>query len=199
MGTSDYIEVLAKVLQACGDQTERKNQALESCPRCLSSRNPASWSKWIRWAEYAHNTVKVCLWIKASPVHSVGEDGSLWSPMPSATVVVVSGDRPAFSSSTPQHNMPLGPTVDKFQGQSIALGGRAGSPPESCPSMQPEAVRLRLPSTWRVHPTFHVSRGESPCACFPAACCSLHPRWFPDYITKPVGYLSVWLWEAVCG
>lgn len=40
-------------------QTERANQDLERVLRCLSSRNPSSWSQHLAWAEYAHNTLPV--------------------------------------------------------------------------------------------------------------------------------------------
>ena len=38
-------------------QTERVNQDLEGILRCYASNNPASWSKRLAWAEYAHNTL----------------------------------------------------------------------------------------------------------------------------------------------
>lgn len=38
-------------------QTERKNQDLETSLRCLASLNPATWSKYVMWVEYAHNTL----------------------------------------------------------------------------------------------------------------------------------------------
>ena len=38
-------------------QTERLNQELETCLRCLVSQNPASWSKNLVWVEYAHNSL----------------------------------------------------------------------------------------------------------------------------------------------
>uniref|UniRef100_A0A8C9ZTG8 Gypsy retrotransposon integrase-like protein 1 n=1 Tax=Sander lucioperca TaxID=283035 RepID=A0A8C9ZTG8_SANLU len=38
-------------------QSERLNQELEVGLRCLSSRNPASWSKQLIWVEYSHNTL----------------------------------------------------------------------------------------------------------------------------------------------
>ncbi|XP_043977886.1 uncharacterized protein LOC122833953 [Gambusia affinis] len=36
-------------------QTERMNQELESSLRCLTSTNPADWSIFLPWVEYAHN------------------------------------------------------------------------------------------------------------------------------------------------
>jgi len=38
-------------------QTERLNQELETCLRCLVSQNPATWSTHLIWVEYAHNTL----------------------------------------------------------------------------------------------------------------------------------------------
>ena len=38
-------------------QTERMNQEMETALRCLTSRNPFSWSKLLVWVEYAHNTL----------------------------------------------------------------------------------------------------------------------------------------------
>ncbi|KAK3518251.1 hypothetical protein QTP70_034617, partial [Hemibagrus guttatus] len=38
-------------------QTERLNQDLETTLRCMAANNPSSWSSFIVWAEYAHNTL----------------------------------------------------------------------------------------------------------------------------------------------
>nr|XP_049577352.1 uncharacterized protein LOC125969396 isoform X2 [Syngnathus scovelli] len=37
-------------------QTERMNQELEATLLCLTSDNPAEWSKYLPWVEYAHNS-----------------------------------------------------------------------------------------------------------------------------------------------
>lgn len=37
-------------------QTEHMNQELESSLRCLTSTNPADWSIFVPWVEYAHNS-----------------------------------------------------------------------------------------------------------------------------------------------
>ena len=49
-------------------QTERANQDLERVLRCLSSRNPSSWSRHLAWAEYAHNSLPVAA-TGLSPFH----------------------------------------------------------------------------------------------------------------------------------
>jgi len=38
-------------------QTQRLNQELETCLRCLVSQNPASWSRRLMWVEFAHNSL----------------------------------------------------------------------------------------------------------------------------------------------
>lgn len=38
-------------------QTERLNQDLETTLRCMTANNPTTWSQFIMWAEYAHNSL----------------------------------------------------------------------------------------------------------------------------------------------
>ena len=38
-------------------QTERTNQKLEVALRCMVSENASSWSQWLPWIEYAHNSL----------------------------------------------------------------------------------------------------------------------------------------------
>eukprot|EP00064_Thunnus_orientalis_P022156 superscaffoldBa00007233_g22342 len=37
-------------------QTEQLNQELETSLRCLTSQSPNTWSRWLTWVEYAHNS-----------------------------------------------------------------------------------------------------------------------------------------------
>ncbi|KAK3560615.1 hypothetical protein QTP86_012141 [Hemibagrus guttatus] len=39
-------------------QTERLNQDLETTLRSMAANNPSSWSSFVMWAEYAHNTLR---------------------------------------------------------------------------------------------------------------------------------------------
>lgn len=38
-------------------QTERANQDLETALRCVMASNPTSWSSFLSWVEYAHNSL----------------------------------------------------------------------------------------------------------------------------------------------
>ena len=49
-------------------QMERANQKLEVSLRCITSQDPASWSKSLPWVEYAHNSLTTAA-IGLSPFH----------------------------------------------------------------------------------------------------------------------------------
>ena len=39
-------------------QTERLNQELEAAIRCVTTKDPSTWSQQLPWVEYAHNSLK---------------------------------------------------------------------------------------------------------------------------------------------
>ncbi|KAI3365127.1 hypothetical protein L3Q82_010108, partial [Scortum barcoo] len=51
-------------------QTERMNQELETCLRCLVAQNQTTWSQHLTWIEYAHNTLPTAA-TGLSPFHVV--------------------------------------------------------------------------------------------------------------------------------
>ena len=59
---------------------ERVNQDLETTLRCLASTNPTTWSKYVIWAEYAHNSLRCsstslspfAIWVSTSVVPRTG-------------------------------------------------------------------------------------------------------------------------------
>ncbi|KAK7879248.1 hypothetical protein WMY93_033967 [Mugilogobius chulae] len=55
MGTS--VSLSSRYHPQSNGQTERANQDLESALRCVTARNPATWSSYLPWVEYAHNSL----------------------------------------------------------------------------------------------------------------------------------------------
>lgn len=176
-------------------QTERFNQELENGLHCLVAQAAAQWSKNLLWVEYTHNSLPSvstgyspfeCVYRYQPPLFQVLERGvgvlSLIQMCPRTwarvrrTLLHTSASYKAMADC--QRNR--GPS---FQlGQRVWLSTRDLPLRSECRKLAPRfigplpvskttnPVGLKLPSSMRIHPTFHISKVkplvESPLVTF---------------------------------
>ena len=183
-------------------QTERINQQMGTGLRCVVYQNPSTWSKHLVWVEYAHNSLPTsatcfspfhCVYGNQPPVFP---DNELEVSVPSAhamirrcrriwiavrQVLIRQGDRVKRAADRRRR-----PAPDYQPGQRVWLSAkdlhlkvpykklapRFVGPFPVTRKVGPAAVRLCLPRSLRVHPTFHVSQVK-PVRESPLLFCSL--------------------------
>ena len=169
-------------------QAERANQTMEDTLRCFCHRNPSTWSSFLPWVEYAHNTLvssssglspfEVSLGYQpplfpaqetdvavTSPDDHVQRCRRVWEKTRNA--LLQSRDRSARSANrrripapvyTPGQEVYLKAKHLPIPGTSKKLAPRFIGPYPIECMVNPVSAKLTLPPSMRVHPVFHVSQ-----------------------------------------
>ena len=169
-------------------QAERANQSMEDTLRCYCSKNPANWSQYLPWVEYAHNTLvssssglspfQASLGYQPPVFPSQEQEAAVSSPNAHLrrcrrtwrrTRAALLKSRELSVSQANRHRTPapvytVGQQVMlrakniPLPGTSKKLAPRFIGPFKVAKIINPCAVRLTLPASMRVCPTFHVSQ-----------------------------------------
>ncbi|KAJ8388138.1 hypothetical protein AAFF_G00146290 [Aldrovandia affinis] len=169
-------------------QTERANQDLGTALRCITDRNPSSWSKLLPWVEYSHNSLtssatglspfecslgyqpplfpaqEVEISVPSVQAH-IRRCKKIWEDTCSAlhrstarTQHLADRHRTTAPQYSPGQQVWLSTSDIPLQSTSKKLQPRYIGPYQVESIINPSAVRLKLPTALKIHPVFHVSK-----------------------------------------
>ncbi|KAJ8411235.1 hypothetical protein AAFF_G00172410 [Aldrovandia affinis] len=137
-------------------QTERANQDLGTALRCITDRNPSSWSNLLPWEEEisvpsVQTHIRRCI--------RIWEDTrSALRRSTARTQRLADRHRTAAPQYSPGQQVWLSTTDIPLQSTSKKLQPRYIGPYKVQSIINPSAVKLQLPPALKIHPVFHVSK-----------------------------------------
>uniref|UniRef100_A0A3B4VHR5 Gypsy retrotransposon integrase-like protein 1 n=1 Tax=Seriola dumerili TaxID=41447 RepID=A0A3B4VHR5_SERDU len=193
--------------------TERANQSLESALWCVAAHHPVSWSSHLPWIEHAHNSLTssatgmspfMCCFGYQPPLFPDQEQSvatpsvreqirrlrEVWRTARAAlTRTAERNKRIADEHRSPAPEYQPGQMVWlssrdlPLQTESRKMSPRFIGPFPILKIINPTAVKLKLPASLKIHPTFHVSllKPVSSCDLSPPAVAPPPPRIIDDH------------------